>query len=79
MARASIHRELFYQNLVDAGCDDQLIVQCMDCFTMGRIQDMRLLLSGQRQALLGNIHKKQKELDCLDFLMHKIVKEQRQT
>ena len=77
MVSASKYRELLHQNLVDAGCDDQLIVQCMDCFTMNRIQDMRLLLSKQRQALLGNIHRKQKELDCLDFLMHKVVKEQR--
>lgn len=77
MVSASKYGELLHQNLVDAGCDDQLIVQCMDCFTMNRIQDMRLLLGKQRQALLGNIHRKQEELDCLDFLMHKIVKEQR--
>lgn len=63
------------QNLMDAGCDDQLIAHCTEYFRTNRIQNMRNLLMRQRLALLGDIHKRQKQLDCLDFLVHEISKE----
>jgi hypothetical protein len=63
-------------NLEDAGCDDELTEQFFCLRETGRVEGQLRLLSKQRTILLDNIHSNQKRLDCLDYLINKIKKEQ---
>lgn len=66
---------LLYQHLVDMGCDDRCISHCMECFQMNRMQELQAVLLRQWIVLSEDIHNRQQQLDCLDFLVHQIVKE----
>lgn len=74
MAEASDRRGMLYQNLLDAGCDKELIKKCMVLMNDGRTEEALRLLSGHRTALLDNVHQGQKQIDCLDFLTYRIEK-----
>lgn len=64
-----------YQNLIDAGCDIETIEQCMTIMKERRHADMLPILSGYRTRLIDTVHIRQKQIDCLDFLIYKIKKE----
>ncbi len=61
-----------YQNLIDAGCDEQTTEQCMALVAEGRYSDLFPILAQYRRALLDTVHDGQKQIDCLDFLVYKI-------
>lgn len=63
-----------YQNLVDADCDKETTRRCMSLMKDGRYMDMVPILARHRQALLDRIHKGQKEIDCLDYLLYSLKK-----
>nr|WP_317283167.1 hypothetical protein [uncultured Sellimonas sp.] len=69
MAHASDHRALLLQNLVDAGCDNEMIQSCMSRFLMNDSAGMLRILSQHKHKLLDTVHACQKEIDCLDYLM----------
>lgn len=77
MASISDHNAQLQQNLLDAGCDSQLIECCTACFHTKNRQKIRMLLHAQRQKLMGNIHRSQKQLDCLDYLLHQMAKDEK--
>ena len=58
------------QNLKDAGCDRR----CVEKFLSleGRTQEQLKLLSAHRRQLLNRVHREEKRIDCLDYLIHKI-------
>lgn len=58
------------QNLKDAGCNECLIKKIMNEPEKRQMQ----ILSEHRRKLLCNLHKYQKQIDCLDFLIYKINK-----
>lgn len=60
------------QNLQDAGCDESTIEQYLKYGSVGCLNMQLCILSKQRSQLLDSIHKEQKKLDCLDFLIYKI-------
>ena len=64
-----------YQNLIEAGCDQNTAEQCMAFTKEGRFADMLPILIGHRKTLLGSLHKSQKQIDCLDYLLYKIKKQ----
>ena len=64
-----------YQNLIDAGCNQQIIDQCMAFIKEEKYLNMLDMLCEQRKSLLSAVHTGQKRIDCLDFLTHKIEKE----
>lgn len=53
------------QNLKDAGCENSLIKQFMNLDKHEQLQ----LLAKHRSYLLNEIHKKQKQIDYLDYLV----------
>lgn len=63
-----------YQNLLDAGCDTKTTEQCMVYMEKGRYSDLLPILSRYRETLLGAVHRGQKQIDCLDFLIYKLKK-----
>lgn len=60
------------QNLLDAGCDQQTTDSCMACYNEGNMAKMLPTLAEHRRALLEELHKEQKRIDCLDYLVYTI-------
>lgn len=63
------------QNLIDAGCEQEFIAEFMDDFRKDNISKDLKLLATHRRSLLDNLHKEQKRIDCLDYLVYKMEKE----
>ena len=63
------------QNMRDAGCSEDTIHRFLLCYQAGDIKGELKVLSNHRQALLDEVHKGQKEIDCLDYLVYQIEKE----
>lgn len=57
------------QNLKDAGCDQDTIEIFMDDWQSGRQDKGTQLLQKHRRFLLNVLHKDQKRIDCLDYLL----------
>ena len=74
MAEANDLYGSIYQNLLDAGCDQQVAEQCMTFVKDGKCVDMLPILTRHRKSLLGVIHKGQEQIDYLDYLLYKIKK-----
>lgn len=62
------------QNLKDAGCDTQTIENFMSDLHKGKKESSLKLLTIHRKKLLDSIHKEQKQIDCLDYLVYQISK-----
>lgn len=61
-----------YENLIDAGCDEQTTEKCMSIVKSGRYLEMLPILSQHRKILLDMVHSGQKKIDCLDYLVYQI-------
>lgn len=64
------------QNLKDAGCDEDTIRTFMDDLQCGKQATGTQLLQKHRRSLLDNLHQDQKQIDCLDYLLFMMKKEQ---
>lgn len=60
------------QNLKDAGCSQETIDCCIACLDTGRKKELLERLEKQRKGILDKIHKGQKQIDCLDYLVFQI-------
>ncbi len=71
----SYNENAIVQNLIDAGCGEEFIAEFMDGFRAENISKNLKLLATHRRLLLDNLHKEQKRIDCLDYLVYKMKKE----
>ena len=62
--------------LKDAGFDEATSACFLAKKEQGRYQEGLCILSKQRAKLLDELHHTQKQLDCLDFLIYQLRKEQ---
>lgn len=62
------------QNLQDAGCDTGTISKFMKEIKAGNVDIGLKLLAAHRRSLLDELHKEQKQIDCLDYLVYQIEK-----
>lgn len=60
------------QNLKDAGCSQETIDCCIACLDTGQKKELLERLEKQRKGILDKIHKGQKQIDCLDYLVFQI-------
>lgn len=67
-------KEAIIQNLKDAGCDHQMIENFMLLFNKNQKEKQLALLAVQRQDLLNRVHKEEKKICCLDYLIYQIKK-----
>lgn len=65
----------YYQNLNDAGCTEEEIQKCISLIKENKLAAMVEMLSTHRNKLLKKIHDKQKQIDCLDYFVYKIKKD----
>lgn len=74
MAEANDKRGLLLQNLEDAGCSEETVQKCMTMAEKDDVVGLLRLLSCHKKVLLQMVHTKQKEIDCLDYLIYTIRK-----
>ena len=60
------------QNLKDAGCPEKLIAKFMALEASHEEEQQILLLSGHREQLLENLHREERRIDCLDYLLYQL-------
>lgn len=65
-------KEAIIQNLKDAGCGQETIDCCLACLDSGQKKELLRRLEKHRKGLLDQVHKGQKQIDCLDYLVFQI-------
>lgn len=66
--------DVLIQNLRDAGCDAKIIEKFMSDLQKGEEESSLKQLAIHRKKLLDSIHKEQKRIDCLDYLVYQMSK-----
>ena len=66
--------ESIIQNLKDAGCDRQLIENFLKDLQSGETAYGLKRLAVHRRTLLDAIHREQRCIDCLDYLVYQMQK-----
>lgn len=74
MAQAEDTEGKLYQNLIDAGCSEAEANQYLTFAKKGEWNRLCTALAKQKTALLSVLHKSEKQIDCLDFLVYEINK-----
>lgn len=62
------------QDLKDAGCTDEMIEKFMALQDSDDEEQQIRLLSGHRKHLLEKLHREEKRIDCLDYLIYQMKK-----
>ena len=57
------------QNLIDAGCDEEMISVLLSCLSNGNQAECLCLLEKRREEILRGIHKEQANIEYLDELL----------
>ena len=68
-------KEALIQNLQDAGCSQEIINEFFDLLDKKQIDKVFILLSKYRTSLLESLHKNQREIDILDYLIVNLKKQ----
>lgn len=77
MAEASDAKGILRQNLIDAGCDFEIVQQCMELAQGKKTAEIKRILACHRKSLLDAVHAEQKKIDCLDYLVYQLEKQDR--
>ena len=75
MPEATHKKEVFLQNLKDAGCGKETICQCMELAGAENFAETVKKLKQHKKVLLDTIHTTQKKIDCLDYLIYSIERQ----
>lgn len=62
------------QNLEDAGCDAATVEQFLSLMKKRQTAEQLALLSRHRRQLLDDLHRDERRIDCLDYLVYQIQK-----
>lgn len=62
------------QNLKDAGCNSKTVEQFIGLGEEGKTKEQLHLLALHRQRLLDRLHRNEKRIDCLDYLVYQMQK-----
>ncbi len=63
------------RNLRDSGCGKDTIKAFVEDLREEKYSEGLKLLAAHRRVLLDELHKEQKRIDCLDYLVYKMQKE----
>lgn len=67
------------RNLLDAGCSDETAVFVDQLVQSGRMADALHEMKSIRCDLMGQLHRSQRRVDCLDYLIRQTEKEIKMT
>lgn len=62
-------------NLKAAGFDETLIQKFLACRKAGKTMEQLRLLAQKREGLLDRVHREEKQINCLDYLVYQIERE----
>ena len=79
MPEASDKQAILRENLKDAGCDLDTICRCEALIQGEKKGELMRVLFLHRQALLDAVHKNERRIDCLDYLIYQIEKQGKKT
>lgn len=71
-------RHVVIQNLQDAGCTQKMVQRIMTQLEEDDFEELSKLLEQHRSCLLNLIHDKEKQIDCLDYLVYQIKRNKEQ-
>lgn len=60
------------QNLKDAGCGDKQIQELVELYKQGKIDKIHKILENHRKNVLNKVHKKEKQIDCIDYFIYQM-------
>ena len=75
MPEASDAQAILRENLRDAGCDPDMICRCEVLAHGKKKGELLRVLSLHRRALLDTVHENERRIDCLDYLIYQIEKQ----
>ena len=61
-------------NLRDAGCGARTVERFLALEEAGAREEQFLLLSSRRRRILERIHRAERQIDCLDYLVYQLEK-----
>lgn len=61
-------------NLKDAGCDSKFTEYFLALEHTGQYREQLCLLSAHRRQLLERLHREERRIDCLDYLVYQLEK-----
>ncbi|MCM1368166.1 MAG: hypothetical protein NC184_05120 [Roseburia sp.] len=70
-----MERNVLLQNLTDAGCGESLADEITALLDRNKTSEALSALAKHRKAVLDNCHAEQKKIDCLDYLVYRLKKE----
>jgi hypothetical protein len=62
-------------NLDAAGLDPKAAAYYLSLQKAGKVSEQLALLSAKRESILENIHKEEKQIRCLDYLVYRMRKD----
>lgn len=77
MINSNYTEEETIQNLKDAGCDSATVTAFLKEVKSGKSARAMKLLEKHRRTLLDDLHENQKQIDCLDYLVYQMKKEEK--
>ena len=75
MPNASDTQGMLRQNLIDAGCGMDAVQTCMALAQEKKTAELMRVLSRHRRTLLDTLHQSEKRIDCLDYLVYTLEKQ----
>ncbi len=63
------------QNLRDAGCTDEMVEKFMALEDTDDAEQQIRLLADHRRHLLETLHRDERRIDCLDYLLYQMHKQ----
>lgn len=71
---APITAQALLDNLEDAGCGPEVAERFLALESAGQHQEQLKLLSDHRRHLLDCLHREERRIDCLDYLVYQLEK-----
>ena len=65
-------RQAVMQNLIDAGCSKDMIDDLMKQLAEDDMESLLQMFEKHRACLLSMVHQKEKQIDCVDYLVYQI-------
>lgn len=70
-----MEQDAMQQNLLDAGCQEDLANRVCALMTQGKQKEALKLIAQHRKRVLDCCHAEQKKIDCLDYLVYQLEHE----
>ncbi len=77
MAEASDKKGILLQSLEDAGCSQEMILNCLGYAQEHKKKELLQALTCYKKSLLDTVHGCYTKIDCLDYLIYQLSKEQK--